>query len=164
MKRLTVLFLIFGLLIFSMLATPAMAYTEYSTNITSDTTWGAGTHYVSADISVDDGVRLTVSAGAVVKFAKDTGLIVYGILDINGASGSEVVFTSIDDDSYGDIIPGSDGSPSPGFWDGIYLYGEGDNDGIGEFDYCRIRYGGGPAVSTPTCFSMSPNQATSPTA
>ncbi|MHC4756786.1 MAG: LEPR-XLL domain-containing protein, partial [Planctomycetota bacterium] len=57
--------------------------------------------YTGTDIVVEDGVVLTISAGAVVKFAPGTGLTVYGTLDVNGASGNEVVFTSFYDDVYG---------------------------------------------------------------
>ena len=48
----------------------------------------------------------------------------------------------MDDDNVGEIIAGSDGNPDPGDWQGIYLNGYSSSNGIGEFDYCRVRYGG----------------------
>ena len=89
-------------------------------------------------------MTLTILAGAVVKFSASTRLTIYGTLDVNGAAGNEVVFTSLKDDTYGGDTngDGSATSPAPGDWKGIYLDGSGSYEGIGEFDYCRIRYGG----------------------
>jgi parallel beta-helix repeat protein len=80
---------------------------------------------------------LTIQPGAVVKFAPNAQVTVYGTL-----SASDVVFTSKDDDVYGEIIADSDSNPVSGAWRGIYVNGSNDYDGIGEFDDCRIRYGG----------------------
>jgi parallel beta-helix repeat protein len=122
----------------------AMAYDEHSGPIITET-WGPGTHYVTASVTVSDNEVLTILPGAVVKFAPNTQLLVYGTLNASG-TGDEaengIVFTSRDDDSLGETIVSSDGSAAPGDWHGIYVYGGGDNDGIGEFDYSLFRYGG----------------------
>ncbi len=98
-------------------------------------------------MTVNDGVTLTLTPGTIVKFALNVQLTVYGTLDANGAETEEdwVVFTSLKDDEYGGDTDGVEEVPGPGDWRGIYLYGVSTNDGIGEFDYCRIRYGGDPA-------------------
>jgi hypothetical protein len=125
-----------------------MAYTEHpGGTISIDETWLAGTHYVTGTITVDNGVRLTVMPGAMVKFAPHAQMTVYGTLRAGENQASEVVFTSRDDDAYGKVVAGSDGSPAPGDWDGIYLNGLSAADGIGNFDYCRIRCGGNPSGS-----------------
>lgn len=80
----------------------------------SGETWSAGTYHVVGSITVNNGSTLTVEAGAVVKFDPGTELKVIGRLDINGTSGSPVVFTSRDDDAYGESVSGSDGDPNPG--------------------------------------------------
>ena len=74
-------------------------------------------------------------------------MTVYGTLRTEGAAASGVVFTSRDDNTYGETIAGSDGLPDKGDWRGIYLSGSGDYEGVGEFDYCRVRYGGNPSTT-----------------
>ena len=63
---------------------------------------------------------------------------------MNGTQEHPAVFTSLYDDTYGgDTNSDVDATtPSPGDWCGIYLNGQDDNEGIGEFDWCIIRYGG----------------------
>ena len=93
----------------------AMAYTEHSGTIPSET-WGPGTHYVTASVTVSDGQVLTIMPGAVIKFAPDTQMTVNGTLRAVGVEVSFIIFTSRDDDTYGETISGSDGSPSRGDW------------------------------------------------
>jgi hypothetical protein len=122
----------------------AMAYDEHSGPIVTET-WGPGTHYVTASVTVADNEVLTIMPGAVVKFAPNTQLLVYGTLNASGTgveTENAIVFTSRDDDLFGEIVAGSDGLPAAGSWHGIYLSGTGDNDGIGELEYCLLRYGG----------------------
>ena len=122
--------------------TPAFAYEGHSEVIESDTIWTAGTHYIIDGVIVQSQATLTIEPGAIIKFEHEAYLTVFGKLYVNGELGNEVVFTSKDDNSYGEVIAGSDGTPSPGDWEGITMWGEGDNLGIGEFNHCRIRYGG----------------------
>ncbi|MBL7102964.1 MAG: hypothetical protein ISS18_01420, partial [Bacteroidales bacterium] len=128
-------------LLFSLSPVSLLAYTTVSGDV-SGLTWLNETIYVSGDIYVNDGAQLQLFSGAVVKFAEGTGLTVYGYLDANATWANFVKFTSKNDNSLGETITGSTGNPQPGDWEGINLYGYQDNDGIGEFDYCVIRYGG----------------------
>ena len=120
----------------------ADAYTEVPGGTLGNTIWGPGTVYLSDNVTVSGGATLTVEPGTVVKFAHTKRLSILGTLNATGAAPSDIVFTSIDDNSFGEPIIGSDGVPSPGDWDGIYFNGSGANEGIGNFDYCRVRYGG----------------------
>jgi len=123
----------------------ALAYDAKGGTISADTTWPAGTYHVVSNVAVNNGVTLTIQAGAVVKFDPGTELKVYGKLDANGTSVSPVVFASRDDNTHGESVAGSDGDPNPGDWKGVYLPGSSSYTGIGEFDYVRIRYGGASA-------------------
>ncbi|MBU0475672.1 MAG: T9SS type A sorting domain-containing protein [Bacteroidetes bacterium] len=120
------------------------AYTTINSNIATNTTWTAGTYYISTSIDVNSGIFLTINPGVIVKFAHGTRIYVPGTIDANGSdlSSNYVVFTSIDDNTYGETITGSDGVPNPGDWEGIYGYGEGGHQGTIQLDYTILRYGG----------------------
>ncbi|MCD4695781.1 MAG: hypothetical protein K8S16_06025, partial [Bacteroidales bacterium] len=133
---------LFGLILFGFLSiNKAHAYVTVSGDV-SGQNWTNQTYYVSGNIYVNDDATLSIASGAVIKFLAGTGLTVNGTLDVNGTLANYVKFTSINDNSLGETIPGSSGNPQPGDWRGIYLYGYSTADGIGEFDYCLVRYGG----------------------
>jgi len=90
-------------------------YTEISSNPADDTTWASGTYYVSATISAHG---LIVSAGVIVKSASQATINVDGI-NANGTATSWVYFTSKNDNTVGDTIEGSSGTPAAGDWVGF---------------------------------------------
>ena len=100
----------------------ARTYTIKHGNV-SGQTWPADTYLITSGLLVDGHTTLTIEPGAVVKFQHDLKIMVYGTLDANGTEANNVVFTSIDDDAYGETMPESDGSPDPGDWFGIILQG-----------------------------------------
>jgi hypothetical protein len=117
-----------------------------SGTVSADQTWSCPSTFpivLVSSVLVNDGRTLTLPAGTIIKAGSNVQLTVYGTLDANATAEDWVVFTSFKDDEYGGDTngDGTDTSPSPGDWRGILLYG-GANDGIGEFDYCLIRYGG----------------------
>ncbi len=58
------------------------------------------------------GGTVTLNSFACLKFPATGGLLVYGTLICNGTRNNETVFTSRDDDVYGDMISGSNHNPS----------------------------------------------------
>lgn len=97
-----------------LLAVPlAQAYSTLSGNL-SGQTLAAGTYQVTGNLVIDDGTTLTLQAGAVLKFNPGTGLTGYGTLLASGIAGSPVTLTSRDDDSLGEVLPDSDGTPMAG--------------------------------------------------
>ena len=117
------------------------AYTIISGNV-SGMTLTNQTYYAEDDIYVNAGHLLTVQQGAVIKFAHSSGLTANGQIDVNGAANNYAIFTSVDDNTVGETISQSDGNANPGDWKGILINGYSNSDGIGEFSYARIRYGG----------------------
>ncbi|HUT96385.1 MAG TPA: right-handed parallel beta-helix repeat-containing protein [Candidatus Paceibacterota bacterium] len=78
------------------------------TIISQNTSWQNDLVYIlksnSGDyVTVDEGMTLTIEPGAIIKPASSyyTALLVKGTLKVEAVSGSEVVFTSINDDSFG---------------------------------------------------------------
>ncbi|MDQ1328347.1 MAG: hypothetical protein QG641_1632, partial [Candidatus Poribacteria bacterium] len=138
LKKFFAVLVVFILL--TIVSSTVYSYTVVSGDV-SGQTWSAGTYFVTGNITVSDNTTLTIDAGAVVKFATYIQFTVYGTLDANGTETSKIVFTSKNDDTYGETITGSNGNPSNGDWYGIFLDGQ-SASGIGKFSWCIIRYGG----------------------
>jgi len=132
---------VFSIIFILVIASALHSYETKSGDVSGET-WSNDTYYLSGDISVITGTILTVNPGTVIKVESGIQINIYGTLDVNGNSESGVIFTSKNDDDFGEYIPDSSRSPSAGDWKGIYCYGYLDNQGIGEFDYCYIAYGG----------------------
>ncbi len=107
-------------------------------------TINASTWIVDGALTIPNGVRLQIDANTIIKFTKSAGIWTEngGTLDIYGQLGAEVIFTSINDDAYGGVFPGSTGVPGLsdwGEWEGIkYKF-----NSSGSISNAHIRYGGG---------------------
>ncbi len=93
------------------------AVVQVSGEISSTTTWSNNTYWVTSDVTIPQGVTLTIESN--VKFTPNTEMIVEGTLYI--PSSNQVHLTSINDDSVGDYIPISNGNPVAGDWDGVLV-------------------------------------------
>ena len=118
---------------------PKAAQTQFIPNstinsdITSDTTWDtAGSPYeVTDNISVHNGVTLTIDPGVEVIFDQYAGLTVNGSLIAIGTATQPITFTAT--------------SQNPGWWDGVSIAGTDAahlNSGS-SLDYVTINYAGG---------------------
>jgi hypothetical protein len=81
-------------------------------------------YIVTCDVTVGSGCTVTIDAGVEVRFQAATDLTIEGTLDVNGTSGSPVLFTS---DSL---------TPAPGDWDYIDLRGTAS----ATFDFATVEY------------------------
>ncbi|UCE20460.1 MAG: right-handed parallel beta-helix repeat-containing protein [Gemmatimonadota bacterium] len=95
-------------------------------------------------VSVPLGHTLTLTSRTIIKADSSSSILVDGTLTAEGDyQRGTVVFTSFKDDEYGgDTNSDGPSSGEQGDWDGIFLNGQGDKQGIGEFNTCVIRYGG----------------------
>lgn len=109
-----------------------------------DGTWEyAGIPYIlDGDITVPEGIELTIEPGIVVKGNSHwNSIFVDGSLSAFGKPDSAIVFTSMQDDSIlGDTNKDGDESVAePNSWGGIYVRGA----GIARLHYSHLLYGGG---------------------
>jgi len=96
---------------------------------------------ILGDITIPDGLTLTLEPGAILKFDADRSLNIYGSLVAEGAEADSIIFTSFTDDFYGDDTNGNGPSTgSPGDWDRLKF----QSPDVGcSLTYCKIRYAGG---------------------
>lgn len=69
-----------------------------SGNITSNTTW-SGYAYVTSQVTVNSGVKLTIEPGTMIKFANNSSLIVKGQLIAEGTPSEIITFRSINNNA-----------------------------------------------------------------
>lgn len=116
-----------------------------SGTIEQDVIWDADETYYVTGVNVNAPAVLTIPAGGVVKFPSNGLMRVYGLLEVAGTEGDDVVFTDYRDDSFGGDT-NSDGiasAPAPGGWGRIEVQ-EGGRTSI---DHLRIRYAGSSIAS-----------------
>ena len=93
--------------------------------LTENTTWDSTVvHLIRNDVYVPNGVTLTMTSGAVVKFTEDTRIIVEhgGKVSVQGTSESPVLFALATDDAFGGDTDMRDGTmDAPSDWL-IYCY------------------------------------------
>lgn len=101
----------------------------------SNQSWGPGTYYVEASISVTAGTSLILQPGTIVKFNAWHSFTCYGSL-VAVSSGDSIVFTSKNDNTVGEVIDGSDGNPANAPWAGLSFIG---TDATPNLQRCSIR-------------------------
>jgi len=112
-----------------------------------DTTLGTnpGFPYIvpSSDLTVNEGVTLTLPAGQIVKMMPASFLWVEGTLLSQGTVSNPVYFTSVKDDSIGGDTnnDGAATSPTPGDWQRLFVFG------TANLHHTLLRYGGSDSAT-----------------
>lgn len=126
----------------------AFARVTHAGAVAADEVWdGRLLHLVLDDVTVPTGAKLTIEAGAIVKFDLMKGLVVASgaALDVAGTVAEPVVFTSIRDDLYGGDDNGDADETTPDAGDWRWLFIEGAEATI---EHAVMLYGGGTPSGT----------------
>ncbi len=126
------------------------SYEEVAGEIGSGTWTSGSTIYVSGPTTIIPGSTLLIEPGTVVKFAHSAYIVTDGSTVVaEGESGNPIYFTSMDDDTIGLTVEGSDGAPAAGDWNGVYVISP---DAAGSFKFCNFNYGGETIILDGTIF------------
>lgn len=123
MKKFTV---ILGMM---MIAATSVFAANHSGTISANEIWTLSNnpHHITGQLTISDGVTVTIEPGCQVYFDGSFRILVYGALVANGTSANHILFTS------------SQAVPDKGDWRRIY-FNEADAGTI--LNYCDISYGG----------------------
>ncbi len=100
--------------------------------------------YIVDNLTIAPSATLTVQPGVVIKFTSYyNGITVNGALIANGNVEEPIVFTSLEDDSYGGDTneDGNSSAPGKGNW-GTIDFNASSSDSLNSMRYCIVRYGG----------------------
>lgn len=114
---------------------PRRAAIDVGGPIATDTTWNADLVRVHDDVTVEDGVILTIAAGVRVEFQDDYELAVDGTLRAVGRPDQPIVFTTDEPEHF--TIDRS----RLGCWGGIRFEGTRATNGPSHLAFCTIEYG-----------------------
>jgi hypothetical protein len=107
------------------------------------------TYVLRNNIRIANGTNITIAAGVVIK-AQNTSFYVNGGLRVDGSAGNPVVFTSFQDDNFGNPQDTNDNgiltAPSQGEGPGIY-FSPTSNDVFCNTNFLNSYFGGSPFVS-----------------
>jgi hypothetical protein len=110
--------------------------TEIYGTISNDTIWSSDTVMVIGDVTVAEGVRLTIDPGVIVQLQNYYKISVNGSLFAIGTEADSITFTIADTTGFYANINSLDGG-----WSGIYIIGEDGSTDTTIFNYCRMEYG-----------------------
>lgn len=107
-------------IIIALLFVSVQAFTQIGGTIaTTEFSSDSSPYVVDKDIIIPKGKTLTITKGCVFLFKPFTGIIVHGILEIEGSPAKPVILTSFNDNNYNDQAKML---PNPFDWNGILIH------------------------------------------
>lgn len=114
------------------------SYITLSGKLSHNTTIGSGLYYISSHLTIPSDVQLKIQAGAIIKLARNTRIIVSGCLIAHGTETNPIIFTAFTDDTHGgDTNNDGDSTGTKGYWDKIFFV----NAEPSHLEYVRVLYG-----------------------
>jgi len=104
-------------------------------SITTDTEWEADTIFVSCNVTVSTGTKLTIKPGTTVLFSDFYGLLIEGSIVAEGTPNQPIIFTVADTNDFYDL------SLADGGWDGINFNSVSPLNDSSIFSHCVFKYG-----------------------
>ena len=122
-------------------------YTTVSANLSANTEWTAGTYYLTDKIFIN-AYTLTLNAVGGNIIVKTDGVADYlalnnalsAVVTSNTSATNKVYFTSKNDDTKGETIIGSSGTPAKGDQDTAYIYNQNSAGGDITLNYVEFWY------------------------
>jgi len=107
-----------------------------SGNISSNTLWNADTVKIIGNVTVENGVTLTVEAGTYVEALGYYKIEIAGKIKAVGNQNDTIVFTNRDTTNFW-----SDTTSVAGGWGGFVFHNQATTADTSVFDYCKIQFG-----------------------
>ena len=126
--------LIFPLLCFFAFSVTTFAQTSVSGTISVSTTWSDDTMLVVGDITINDGVTLTINPGLLIEFQGHYSINVKGRLLAVGTEMDSIKFTINDTTGF------YDHATDNGAWNGIVFNNAPATNDTSRIQYCIIEY------------------------
>jgi len=119
---------------------------QLNSPVNNHTFYGTNTYHVTGPINLSGTTR--IEGGTVVKFDlwnSSASLSILGPVVCDTSEYRPTIFTGKDDNSIGEMVLGSNGTPGPWAYGGGYLYFYHSDNVI--LKHLRVRYSSGPALS-----------------
>ena len=109
---------------------------EVSGIFTENTIWAVDTVKVVGDVTIENGIELSISPGVYVEAQGYYKINVAGKINAIGLPGDTITFTVKDTTGFW-----YDTLSVAGGWHGIYIIGEDGSSDSSVFKYCKLQYG-----------------------
>ncbi len=108
---------------------------EAPCTITSDVSWDADTILVNCNLTINNGVTVTIGKGTTILFTGKYSITLNGAIQALGTADEPIIFTA------SDLTNFSSTTIDQGGWSGIRIISTAQTNDSTVFDYCKFYYG-----------------------